>query len=736
MSFRARTRTRVLPTILLLLTVGSIPGPAWTQEAPQRPKIALVLSGGGARGFAHVGVLEWLEEHRIPVDIVTGTSMGGLIGGMYATGMTATEAHKFITAIDWDTALLPEPNYDELAYRRKEDRRAYQLGIELGLKHGLTGPNGFNAGHGVALLFDRAAYGYSEIKTFNDLPIPFRCVATDLITGNKVVLDDGSLTVALRATMAIPGVFTPVDLGDKVLVDGGLVDNIPTDVAREMGAQMVIAVDVASALAPRSELQTLGGVIAQTLDIVTLENERRGLALANVIIAPDLGKFTAADFYSAEQIMRRGYEAADKNMAALMPYALTEELWQQHLQQRYARKHIPGTKIEKVEIVGLTGGEKQRLEETLEPFSGEDLDAKSLERDLTRATGEGRFDLLGYESFATPTGDGLRIVGHEKSYGPPFLDFAVNVQGSGTGNFDFSAGVRMTMFDVAKHGGEWRNDLVLGGASILESELYQPIGTSHFFVAPRAFYLKQARGAFLGSRQQAEFHDRRMGAGLDVGYNSGRRSEVRVGYEYFDGTLSTVVGASPSQPNVSGGNGLLRAKFVFEGQDNPNIPSRGARWTVELDHIIHAPQTPHSFEQLNLTGSQFIPVSRKGSAFISAAFGTSFNDTAGYFQKFSLGGPFRLGAYSRDEFFGNHYAYASVGYRHELFRLPVLVGKKIYAVGTWESGSAFEAFDHFSVRHSMNLGVLAETIFGPVAIAGSVSPTGRAKVNFSVGRLF
>ena len=335
MSFRARTRTRVLPTILLLLTVGSIPGPAWTQEAPQRPKIALVLSGGGARGFAHVGVLEWLEEHRIPVDIVTGTSMGGLIGGMYATGMTATEAHKFITAIDWDTALLPEPNYDELAYRRKEDRRAYQLGIELGLKHGLTGPNGFNAGHGVALLFDRAAYGYSEIKTFNDLPIPFRCVATDLITGNKVVLDDGSLTVALRATMAIPGVFTPVDLGDKVLVDGGLVDNIPTDVAREMGAQMVIAVDVASALAPRSELQTLGGVIAQTLDIVTLENERRGLALANVIIAPDLGKFTAADFYSAEQIMRRGYEAADKNMAALMPYALTEELWQQHLQQRW-----------------------------------------------------------------------------------------------------------------------------------------------------------------------------------------------------------------------------------------------------------------------------------------------------------------------------------------------------------------------------------------------------------------
>ncbi len=736
MTLFSRSHASFFLMLVLSLTVILFSSAAMAQEAaPPRPKIALVLSGGGARGLAHVGVLEWFEEHHIPVDIVTGTSMGGLIGGMYATGMTSSEVHKFISSIDWDEALLPEPDYDQLAFRRKEDRRSYQLGIPLGLKHGLTGPNGFNPGHGVALLFDRAAYGYSEVGTFTDLPIPFRCVATDLLTGNKVVLKDGSLALALRATMAVPGVFTPVDLGDKVLVDGGLVDNIPSDVARDMGAQIVIAVGVASPLAARTELQTLGGVLEQTLNIVTLENERRGQSLANVVIAPDLGKLSTTDFSEAEQIMHLGYEGAAKHLEALTSYALPEEQWQQHLRERYARKRTPAAKIDTVEIAGVQGTQKQRLQESLEKYSGKELNTGQLETDLTRVTGEGRFDLLGYESFFSQEGTGLRIRAHEKGYGPPFVDLAINVQGSGTGNFDFSAGFRLTMMDVRKYGGEWRTDVVLGGTNFLATELYRPLGASRFFVAPRAFFLKQARGTFLGNQQVTEFHDRRIGAGFDIGYNSARRSEVRVGYEYFNGSLSTVIGSSPL-PGKSGGNGMLRAKFVFEGQDSPNIPSRGTRLTAEFDHVIHAAGAPHSFQQLKFTGSQFIPVTTKGSIFGSGALGTSFNDTAGFFQQFSLGGPFRLGAYSRDEFLGNHYAYASVGYRYELFRLPVLVGKKVYATASFESGSAFPDFDHIAVHHSINIGALAETILGPVALAGSVSPTGRTKVNFSIGRLF
>ena len=366
---------------------------------------------------------------------------------------------------------------------------------------------------------------------------------------------------------------------------------------------------------------------------------------------------------------------------------------------------------------------------------GKPLSTDRLETDLTRTTGEGRFDLLGYEIFSSPEGAGLRITAHEKTYGPPLLDLAINVQGSGTGNFDFSAGARLTLLDVRGHGGEWRNDIVLGGTNFLSTELYQPLGTTHFFVAPRAFFLKQGRAGYVGSHQNAEFHDRRIGAGFDIGYNSGRRNEIRLGYEYFNGALSTVIG-SPELPGTSGGNGTLRARYVFEGQDNPNIPSRGTRASVEFDHVIEAPGA-HSFQQLKLNGSQFVPVSRKGSIFGAAQFGTSFNSNAGFFQKFSLGGPFRLGAYSRDEFLDNNFAYASVGYRYELFRLPVLVGKKMYAIAAFESGTAFANYsDHVVVHDSINLGTLAETILGPVQLAASFSTTGRAKMNFSIGRLF
>jgi NTE family protein len=736
MSFLDRNRAQLVRAFLPVFAATLLNGMACAQEPPPRPKVALVFSGGGARGFAHVGVIEWLEEHRIPVDIVTGTSMGGLIAGMYATGMTAAEAHHFITAVDWDKSLLPEPNYDQLAFRRKEDRRAYQLGIALGLKDGFSGPAGFNPGHGVALLFDRAAYGYSDIKTFDDLPIPFRCVATDLETGDPDVLYNGSLPQALRATMAVPGVFTPVELGGKILVDGGMVDNIPSDVARDMGAKIIIVVDVASELGSRKELSTLGGVIDQALDIATLENERRGLKLANVVVRPELRKFSAADFYSSEQIIQAGYEAAEKSMADLLPYALPEEEWQQHLRERYARKRTLPTQVAKVEITGVTSSQKEDLQEKFGKYAGKPLDVYRLETDLTRTTGEGRFDLLGYETFSTPEGLGLRINAHEKTYGPPFLDLAVNVQGSGTGDFDFSGGVRLTMLNLAGHGGEWRNDIVLGGTNYLATELYQPFGASRFFFAPRAFFLKQARGSFAGDNQIAEYRDRRMGAGLDIGFNSGRSSEVRVGYEYFNGALSTVVGP-PQLPGTSGSSGLLSAKYTFEGQDSPNIPSRGTRFAVEFDHIIHSPGAAHSFQQLKLNGSQFLPVSAKGSIFGSAALGTSFGDTAGFFQKFSLGGPFRLGAYRRDQFLDSNYVYASVGYRHELFRLPVLVGKKVYAVAAFESGSAFPGFfDHVGVHNSINIGTLAETILGPVQLAGSVSTTGRTRVNFSIGRLF
>ena len=190
-------------------------------QGVERHRIGLVLSGGGARGLAHIGVLEWLEQHRIPVDYIAGTSMGGLIGGLYATGMPPAEIRRLVSTLDWDKLLSGPPSYNELSFRRKEDRRAYPTALEFGWRDGLRLPQSINPGHYVGLLLDRLTLPYSTVPTFGDLPTPFRCVATDIIAAEPVVLQDGSLSQALRATMAIPGIFTPIEIGGRVLADGG-----------------------------------------------------------------------------------------------------------------------------------------------------------------------------------------------------------------------------------------------------------------------------------------------------------------------------------------------------------------------------------------------------------------------------------------------------------------------------------------------------------------------------------
>ncbi len=346
---------------------------------------------------------------------------------------------------------------------------------------------------------------------------------------------------------------------------------------------------------------------------------------------------------------------------------------------------------------------------------------------------------MGYEGFVQNGVPALRVTAHEKSYGPPFVDLAVNVDGSGVAAFDFSAGARVTFMDVAHRGGEWRNDLLFGSNNLAASEFYQPIGQSPFFVAPYAFASKYARNSFTGLTRVAVFGDERAGGGFDIGYNSGRLSEFRIGYELFDAKLSPLIGAT-GLPIVHGSTGEFRARYVWDGQDSPSVPSKGTRVVANLSRVLQSPDLPHPIGQLEVQTSTFIPLGPKTSLFLSDSGGTTFRGSAGPFQVFALGGPFHLGAYLPQEFLGNHYAYASLGFRRELYKLPQFVGRKIYWGGWYEAGSAFgtTAVDPgpLVVRGSFNLGVIADTIVGPIAVAGSVSPTGQSRVNFSIGKLF
>jgi NTE family protein len=727
----------------LLLVLSSILTPAQDQPSPQagpsqpapRPRIGLALSGGGARGLAHIGVLLWLEENHIPVDSIAGTSMGALVGALYATGRSPAEMRQFVEAIHWDEAIASEPSYPQLSFRRKEDRRTDQIPSKLGLKNGLKGPIGFRAGQGVGLLLDRIAFPYSTLTSFDDLPIPFRCVATDMLSGDAVVLKDGSLAQSLRASMAIPGLFTPVELNGQVLADGGLVDNIPTDVAREMNASIVIAVNIATPLVGRKDLETLAAFLTQAVDIMTLGNDRRALRLADAQIAPNLGAFTALDFSSADEIIRLGYQGAASNAAELRKYALPDDEWQQYLAQREARKRQPETSADVLQVSGVSGDEQRHLQRRLQRFLHQPLDLDQLDTRLTRITGDGQFESLGYEGFVQNGVAGLRVVAQPKNYGPPFVDLAVNVDGSGVAAFDFSAGARITFMDVEHHSGEWRNDLLLGSSNLAASEFYQPLGNTHLFVAPYAFASKLPRNEFDGETRVAVFGDERAGGGLDFGYNTGRRSELRFGYEIFSGKLAPLIG-SAGLPTVSGSTGEFRTRYVWDGQDSPAVPSRGTHIVANLSRVLQSPGLAHPIDQLDVQTSTFIPTGPKTSLFFLASGGTTFHGTAGPFQVFTLGGAFHLGAYLPQEFVGNHYAYSSLGFRRDLYHLPQLVGGKIYWGGWYEAGSAFNDPGTVVVRGTFNLGFIADTIVGPIALAGSVSPTGQSRVNFSIGRLF
>jgi NTE family protein len=734
--------------VLILFSVG-LTSPTYAQEnstpssvqpPAHRPLVGLALSGGGALGLAEIGVIEWMEEHRIPVDRIAGTSMGSIIGAMYATGMSPNQIQDFAERIDWDKVLLPEPTYSQLSYRRKQDRRDFLVTARLGFKHGLGGPNGFNPGQGVGLLLDRIAFPESNVASFDDLPIPFRCVATDMLSGEGIVLSDGSLAQALRASAAIPGVFTPVELNGRLLADGGMVENIPVETVRAMDADAVIAVELRLPPGDRAQLETLTGMLSRALDIMITQNEKRSLALAQAKVTVDVRGFSATDYNRVTELIQLGYNSASSQAAALLPYAIADPAqWHEYLAARLARKHPQPRSVKTVEVTGGDPATDRRLERGLAKTLRGPLDLPRLETQLTRIAGEGQFDRLGYEGFVQNGVPALRVTAHEKSYGPPFVDLAVNLDSSGVAAFDFSAGTRVTFMDFADRGGEWRTDFLFGSSNLAATEFYQPVAGSRFFVAPYAFASKLARNSFAGQNRVAVFGDERAGGGLDLGYNSGRRSELRFGYEIFAGKLSPLIG-SAGLPITSGSTGEFRARYVWDGQDSPSVPSRGSRVVATLSRMLQSPDLAHPISQLEVQTSNFAPAGPKTSLFFVASGGTTFRGSAGPFQVFALGGPFRLGAYLPQEFLGDHYAYSSLGFRREFYRLPQLVGGKIYWGGWYEAGTAFGSTagnpGPVVVRGTFNLGVIAETFVGPIALAGSVSPTGQSRVNLSLGRLF
>ena len=710
-----------------------------TGESPgKRPSIGLVLEGGGALGLAHVGVLQWFEQNHIPVDYVAGTSMGGLVGGLFATGMSAEELSAFLKTVNWNRSLRNELPYEARSFRRKEDKRDYPNDLEFGLKRGVNFPSGFNSGHQVGLILDRIALPYSDLKTFDELPTPFRCVATDLVTGKGVVFSDGPLSEALRATMSLPAIFSPVRRDDHVYVDGGIVNNLPVDVARAMGADIVIAVHLEVPPLHPDEGLSVFSVLQRSVGVIISVNEYESMQKADVLVPVHTEKFNMIDYQAAPEIVKTGYAGAQERRRVLERFALNDADWRQYIDQRQARRRsLPIPQF--VEVTGTERVIAQGIQKTLSDNIGKPVDFNRLDEDLTDITGLGRFARAGFQLTRKNGQDGLLIRADEKDYAPPTVNPLFVIDGSDYTDVRFSLGARVTFHDIGGFGSEVRNDFIIGSTYGAASEYYHPLNWfSHFFAAPRLFASSKPLDIYFDNNRIATFRQHDAGGGLDLGIAPNRFSELRFGYQTGFLSLTRSIGVPQLLSDVSGRQGFSRVRYIIDHTNDPTLPRQGYLVQSRVEFYDSNPGATEHFPLAELRAGIFHRILKTNSIFMIASGGSTMGYRNTGIPMFGLGGPQRLAAYGTNEFLTNQYFLFQPGYIRRLKELTPLLGENVYLVTNYEIGKAYGAINATDSRlpNDFNAAVLVQSFIGPVVFGGSVGDRGHHRFYFQLGRYF
>ena len=737
----------------LIALLASVPAVAQSggPQAQTRPRIGLALGGGSARGIAHVGVLEWFEEHHIPIDFVVGTSMGGLIGGAYASGMTPAEIRALMKAADWDLMFLSDSPYKYKNFRRKQDKRDFPAQLEFGIKHGISLPGALNPGQQVALMLDRIALPYGDLKSFDDLPTPFRAVATDLRKGDVVVLGRPPLARAMRATMSIPGVFAPVNWDDWLLVDGGVLNNIPADVVRKLGADIVIAVNVgADAGDEKEQTASLFALLGKTIDTMMTTSTRRSLESADLIIDPDLKGLTSMSWRVSDDLADRGYQAAQAMDGKLQGYAITADAHAAFQAARQARRRLAPAVPTTVTFQPLGAPISPRVEAEIrrvfDPLLNAPVNPDDIARHILEITGDDRYEYLTYEITDRPTPTSLQIGVRQKTYGPPFLMVGLDLNNIDSSNFAVNMSARVLHYGLLGAGSETRLDFVLGTNQRVAAEVVKTLGSTPLFVASRAYFDRRGRNVYWTTCSSPSTESEKAGVGFDIGSDFGRNGEVRLGYDVANFTGSRRVG-SPDLPAVEGPERYAHLDFGLDTQTSPIVPTRGFRLRSTLRQYFSAPtangllddsllDSPQSFTSGEARASWFRRVRGGGDRlFVIGEGGSSFGEHP-LVNDFALGGPLRLGSFNNDELRGDNYLLFGGGYLRGVGRMPDVLGGNIF-LGAWvEGGSAFDDWDNQDWKSDITGGAIFETLLGPVFFGGSVGFQGGGRFYISLGPFF
>jgi len=725
------------------LTLGPLdPSTPPTNVPTNRPVIGLALGGGGAQAMSEIGVLQWFEDHRIPVDVIAGTSMGSIIGALYATGHTPDEMKHILTEDSINTVFRIEQAYSAQSFRRREDSRDLPNGVTVGLRHGVAFRNSLLTEAGLNELLEKQFLRYNDQTDFNRLPIPFRCQATDLTAAKTVTFARGSLRDAVLASASIPGVFRPFELDGHEYVDGAILENLPTPDVKAMGANVVLAVSLKLAPVGNGDLNSILGVLQRAFAVGIEVNEENDRKLANLVITPDVTGYTAASYLKVDDLAARGYTSAEANKAALLKYALPEAEWQQYLAQRNARLHGPPGNVLRVEVNAPNAAVQAAAERIFAPLVDQPIDTKRITTLLSQLRSDGRYDAdytVGYDRAAgsdrsVPNRPILLITVQDKPTGPPFLEAGFNVDAQTGGVTRATVNLILLDQDLGGYGSELRTHLDFGFSTRIETEYYRKINWAGLFVAPRANFTRTPYYIYSRNTRLSERLDQTGGTGLDLGWSNGRSQEVRAGWQLQNVRWYTTTGFD-GLPDFYGNAQTARLQYIYDSRDRALVPHFGIRSQTDVGYLFATPGSP-SAPELTSTIAFSHTVASKNILLMRLEGGTMLNRDVAQPFRFTLGGPRRLGASAIDQYRGTDYFLVTPGYLRRIKSLPAPLGNSLYLGGFYEAGQVRAPDASTITQQDLFFGLFAETPLGVISIGPAIGTHDERKLVFTIGKFF
>jgi len=701
--------------------------------------VGIALEGGGALGLAHVGVLQWLEEHHVAIDRVAGTSMGALVGGMYATGATPAELRALALSDAFKNVFTLQTPYAESSFRRRQDRRELPQAIVVGMKHGPHLRNALFSDRGVNEFLTRSFAHYNgEGLEFDRLPIPFRCVATDLNTLEAVTFKGGPLPEAVRASISIPGVFSPVEGRDgHTLVDGGILDNLPTDVLRgALGAERVIAVRLETGPVAGADTSSVVAVLNRAFSAGIERNVAESERLADVVVHVPVDQWTGMDYGKGAELMEAGYEAAERSREALLQYALDEAGWKAYMAARAGRRSGGAGLLRAVKVEGGGAGAAREVKADLKPLEGRTIAADATLKAISLIQANGEFGAT-WATFDAGGGGGADagvVVKLSKDpTGPPYLLISPEVAAATSNVTRGEMNLRLVDQNLGGFGSELRATGELGYKTSFTGEYYRLLTPGGYFVEPRVGILRTPVYLWANQKRVAERFQQNLDAGLEMGRTFTNHLQVSAEWRVEDTRwgLRTGTGGGPYLSGTAQ-TGLLHINW--DEAESGALSPRGFRLSASAGALYHgvgssnAPEVSLVFSRTRAWGRNIVGLGGTVNSYLRSSVADPY--------RFTLGGPMRLSASSIDEYRGTDMYLARAGVMHRIAALPTGLGQGLYSTLMYEAGEMWSPEARALLRQDVALGVVANTPIGLVTFGGAVGDAGRRKVFVTLGRWF